>query len=120
MDDAAIIAEVERRNAIRVAAFLPPLDIEAEVQRALWLAKFHNFNAVSDTYADERARIRAEVVEEFRGKYGVPQTMNANIWIGHHTRRRFAEFMARQTGLLDPLLGPRPDEIKYGSDRQQA
>ena len=56
MDQAAILAEVYRRNALRKQAGLPLLDVREEVNKAIDLARLHEWHEfMASKQADGRS-----------------------------------------------------------------
>jgi hypothetical protein len=104
MDKAAIFAEVTKRNALRRANFLPPLDVRAECAHQVAVAAQRDHQALYDEHADEREVIRQEVLTELRARHGVDfgHTMGGRWAVGEMTRKRFAARMARRYGMVAP------------------
>ena len=69
-DRAEIFTLVTKRNALRTANGLPPLDIRAEYDHKVAVAKQLDYRAFCDRHADEREAIRLEVPAELRLQHG--------------------------------------------------
>lgn len=95
MDTGAIFAEVARRNALRVANGLPPLDVPAEYAREVTAAKRRDFRVFCDLYLADQEAIRLEVLAELRAKHGpnFGRTMGSRWAVGHLTRQRFSAYI---------------------------
>jgi hypothetical protein len=71
MDKATIFSEVTRRNALRKANRLPPLDVPAEYAHQVAIAEQRDYQAACGAQAEEREAIRQQVLVELRAKHGV-------------------------------------------------
>jgi hypothetical protein len=114
MDKAAIFADVTRRNALRRANKLPPLDIRAEYDHQVAVAKQRDYQAFCDRHADEREAIRLEVLAELRLQNGPDfgTGMGGRWMVGRLTHQRFVAHIAEQYGVHPGRAGR--NEVKYG------
>ncbi len=119
LDEAAIFTSLTRRNALRREAGLPLLDVRAEFDHGVALARWEEYQAACDAQADLRATIQAEVVEELRRRTRRDHRLSAGgRWlISHLTRERFEAAMARMGHPRPPI--PTRNLTIYGADRRR-
>lgn len=124
VDKAAIFADVTRRNALRLSAMLPPLNVRAEYDYEVALAKERNFRdalpALETEYADDRHLIEAQVIGDLSAKEGKDfRHTKAGRWaIRHNTAKRFRDFLRERHGIETPPLASK-NAIVYGSDADE-
>jgi hypothetical protein len=70
VDKASIFTAITRRNALRKANGLPLLDVPRGYAQEVAIAIQRDFRAAYDEHAEEREVIHAQVLAEFREKYG--------------------------------------------------
>lgn len=116
MDRAAIFAEVTRRDALRRANFLPPIDVHAEFAREVSLAREREYRDMCNEHAAVRKAIRDQVIAEQRAQRGESfgYTMGSRWMIGLITQKRFEAFVALTYGMQGPAMTPAINAIKYG------
>jgi hypothetical protein len=116
MDRAAIFADVTRRNALRRANGLPPLEIRTEYEHQVAVAAQADFRAFCDRHAGEREAIRQAVLSELRVRYGADfgNTMGGRWAIGEFTRRRFKALMEIKQGAIREQTEPTRNLVIYG------
>jgi hypothetical protein len=96
MDKAEIFTALTQRNALRKAAWLPLLDLTAEYESAVALEAWREYQAKCELFATDRARIREQVLAEFRAAHG-PEfglCFGGRWAVGNETNRRFQRFMS--------------------------
>lgn len=120
VDRAAILAEVLRRNRLRVDNHLPPYpDIRAEFEHQVALAADRAFHARLEEYMArheaDRQRIRAEVIEEVREKHGpeAPDTALGHYLVRSQTKLRFYNFLRETYREKVPPLEAK-NLVRYG------
>ena len=116
MDKAAIFTTLTQRNALRKQAKLPLLDLTSEYHNGVALAVWQAYQAACDRFADERARIRDQVLADFRAVHGpgFGFTFGGRWAVGHETNRRFHLYMREIHGLQSPG-STGPNTIVYGA-----
>jgi hypothetical protein len=120
MDKAAIFADLTRRNALRKANGLSPLDILAEYVRQVAVARQRDYRAASEEHAMEREGIRQQVLAELRAMHGANfgVTMGGRWAINTLTQTRFAALMAPLCGMRPEHAGAPKNTIVYGEGRK--
>jgi hypothetical protein len=120
VDKAAIFAEVTKRNALRRANLLPPIDVRAEYKHEVSIAQQREFDAYCEQHADERDIIQQQVFNEFRAEHGAATTLTmADQWrLRVLGRKRFEEIMAQRFGIARPPSVAGRNPIIYGGDRK--
>lgn len=114
-DRAAIFTDLTKRNALRRAGGLPPLDIRAEYAYECALAAWKEWEekvaAQGTLYADMQAQVLTEL-RKTRGDDTFPQTMGGRLLVEALTINRFEAALAAR-GIYKP---PQPDRnaIVYG------
>ena len=119
LNKAAIFTEITRRNALRREAGLPLLDVRAEFDHGVALARWEEYQAVCDAHADLRAEIQAEVIEELRRSTGRDHRLSVGgRWaIAARTQQRFEAALARKGHPRPPI--PTRNLTIYGADRRR-
>jgi hypothetical protein len=119
MDKAAIFTELTQRNALRRQAQLPLLDLPMAYESAVALAAWQDYRAACDRFADERVRIREQVLAEFRAAHGPGFGLSfGGRWaVGHETNRRFHRYMRETHGLHVPGNAG-PNGVVYGDAKK--
>jgi hypothetical protein len=112
VDRAEIFSDLTKRNAIRRAAKLPPIDVRAEFDHAVAVAEWRE--ACNRHVADIR-RIKNEVIAELRSSRGQDfgHSVGGHWLINHAVTQRFIALLAAE-GVRRPT--PR-HEISYGMDQ---
>lgn len=115
MDKAAIFTTLTQRNALRKQAKLPLLDLTSEYHNGVALAAWQACQAACDRFAGARARIRDQVLADFRAVHGpgFGFTFGGRWAVGHETNRRFQLYMREIHGLQFPE-STSPNSIVYG------
>jgi hypothetical protein len=113
-DRAEIFTLVTKRNALRTANGLPPLDIRAEYAHQVAIAKQRAYQSFCDRHADEREAIRQEVLAELRLEHGPDfgTGMGGRWMVGRLTNQRFTAHILAKYG-VHPEGGAR-NPIIYG------
>lgn len=116
MNRSEIFNALTQRNALRRQAKLPLLDIRAEYDYQVGLAAARDYQAASERFADERARIRAQVLADFRALHGAGFGLSLGAcWaVGQETSQRFRRYMSEARGVHEPGHTGR-NSIVYGS-----
>jgi hypothetical protein len=110
---AEIFASITKRNALRIANGLPPLNIHAEYDHQVAVARQRDFRAFCDEHIGEREVIRLEVLAELRGEHGPNFGTGMGRWlVGRLTHQRFVAYIAEKYG-VHPVDGGR-NPIIYG------
>jgi hypothetical protein len=101
VDKAEIFTSVTKRNALRTANGLPPLDVRAEYAREISIAEQRAYQAFCDRHGDEREVIRQEVLAELRLKHGPDfgTGMGGRWMVGRLTHQRFVRHIAGKYGV---------------------
>ena len=116
-DEQAIREQVAQRSRLRMANFLPELDVKYEVAMAMGLARRHAYEALADQHAEARSWIRGEVLAEQRAKRGDrdwPHTGGGHGIVHLLTQKRFSEYLAKHG--IDGVAYPVRRSVLYGSD----
>jgi hypothetical protein len=113
VDRAAIFAELTERNALRKAAQLPLIDMQAEYQREVERALYNEWR---EQHAEVIEQIREEECAKYRKEYGhEPYGMfNGGLAVGTRSEERVHALMEAD-GVFSP--GAR-HPIIYGSHRK--
>jgi hypothetical protein len=113
-DRAEIFTSITKRNALRTANGLPPLDIRREYAHQVAIAAQRAYQAFCDQHGDEREVIRQEVLAEWRLKHGPDfgTGMGGRWMVGRLTHQRFVRHIAAKYG-VHPEGGSR-NSIIYG------
>src|SRR3978361_711781 len=100
MDTGEIFTTLTQRNALRRQAKLPLLDIRAEYDHQVGLAAVRDYQAACERFADEGARIREQVLADFRALHGPGFGLSfGGRWaVGHETNQRFRRYIALRHG----------------------
>jgi hypothetical protein len=116
MDTGEIFTTLTQRNALRRRAKLPLLDIRGEYDHQVGLAAARDYQAVCARFADERARIREQVLADFRALHGPGFGLSfGGRWaVGHETNQRFRRYMSETHSVHEPGHTGR-NSIVYGS-----
>lgn len=120
MDRAAIFAEIVRRNRLRLDNQLPPLDVRAEYEFEVGLAKERQFREdlpeLAARFAADRARIETTVIADLWQQQGAHyRHTKAGQWaINHETRKRFRAFLLAEHGIETPPMTNR-HAVVYGA-----
>ena len=77
MDKAAILTAILRRNELRRANGLPPLNVRAEFEHDVSITQQREFRAYCEQHANERVLVDQQVLEEFCRENGPPSTHTA-------------------------------------------
>jgi hypothetical protein len=119
MDTDEIFTALTQRNALRRQAKLPLLDVKAEYAHQVGLAAGRDYAAACERFADERARIREQVLADFRAVHGPGFGLSfGGRWaVGHETNQRFHRYMDETHGVHAPAQAA-PNSIVYGSARR--
>jgi hypothetical protein len=114
-DRAEIFTSVTKRNALRTANGLLPLDIRAEYDHEVAVARQRDYQAFCDRHADEREAIRLEVLAELRLQHGPDSGtgMGGRWMVGRLTHQRFVAHIAEKYG-VHPPGGAGRNEVRYG------
>jgi hypothetical protein len=120
VDKASIFTAITRRNALRKANGLPLLDVPSEYAHDVAIASQHDFRNACDEHADEREVIHAQVMAEFREKYGPQfgQTMGGRWAVCAVTRKRFTDHIADKYSLAAPNQAAGKHTITYGGSNK--
>lgn len=122
MDKAAIFTDLTRRNALRKANGLPPLDVHAEYEHEVSVARRRDYRSACDDHADEREAIRQQVIAGYQEKLGPQfgQTMGGRWAVGQLAHKRFATLMADKYAVSasDPAIGRHI--LTYGGSRRDS
>ncbi len=120
MDKAAIFADVTKRNALRRANGLPPLDIQVEYAHQVAIATQRDYGAFCDQRADKREAIRQGVTAELRLQHGPDfgSGMGGRWMIDRLTHQRFVAHIAA-TYRMRPEGGGR-NPVVYGAGLKDA
>jgi hypothetical protein len=119
VEKAALFTAVLERNALRRAAFLPPLDVGLEYHRAVAEAERREYERRCSAEADALARCRAEAVAECRKRFGRAfgtRNFGSRIVVARETDRRFRGHMRKILG-TDPPSSLARHSVVYGSAR---
>jgi len=119
-DKAGIFTIITRRNALRIANGLPPLDVHAEYAHQVAVAKQRDYQAFCDRHVDEREAIRQEVLADLRLERGPDfgTGMGGRWLVGRLTHQRFAAHIAAKYGVYPEATGRNP--IIYGEVSKDA
>ena len=110
-DKAAIFTDLTKRNALRRAGGLPPLDIRAEYAYECALAAWKEWEAQCAANADLEATIRDDIIAELRkvrADPNFPNTMGARLLTDALVINRFESALAAR-GIYKP-----PQPTRYG------
>jgi hypothetical protein len=115
VDKAAIFTGLTKRNALRKEAGLPPLDIRAEMNHEVALAKFREVHAIASEHEDDRLMIQEQVTWDLRATHGQDfgRTMGGRWAIAYETEKRFRAHLQAVYGIETPPL-PVKNAIVYG------
>jgi hypothetical protein len=104
MDHKAILEEIMRRNELRRVAQLPALHVHAEFEHACLVATQAEYSILFEKHADVHQRIRDEVLQELREKYGpgFGYGMGAKYSIGYRALPRYRAFLKKKYGIDEP------------------
>jgi hypothetical protein len=116
MDTAAIFSDTTRRNALRLASGLPPLDVRTEYDHAVAVAAQRDYQARCEEFAPARETIRQQVLAELQQKHGASfgHSMGGRWAVGELTRKRFEAAMAAKLGAAPEHRAATRNAIIYG------
>jgi hypothetical protein len=118
LDKASIFTAITRRNALRLANGLPPLDVAAEYAHEVSVARQRDYRAFCELHAAEHATVRQQVLEELRETHGPDFGMKASEhWqVGVLARQRFDQLMTARYDMARPAMTGR-NGVTCGEDR---
>lgn len=114
-DRAAIFTDLTKRNALRRAGGLPPLDLRAEYAYECALAAWKEWEKTCDDHVTLYATIHGDVLADLRKARNddtFPQTMGGRLMIEALTIDRFERALANR-GFYKPPQ-PQRNAIVYG------
>jgi hypothetical protein len=120
MDHKAILEEIMKRNELRREAQLPALHVQAEFEHACLVAAQAEYSILFEKHADVHQRIRDEVLQELREKYGPDfgYGMGAKYSIGYRALPRYRAFLTKKHGIDEPPV-PARSHIIYGEAKTE-
>ena len=104
IEKAAVLSEIYRRNAVRNEAGLPLLDVRQDFKKACDVARLHEWNAFVASKHDDVERIKAEVLAEYRARFGpqFPVSSFSRIAVTRATNKQFKAFAEVHYGVKAP------------------
>src|SRR5215210_2828035 len=98
MDTTAIMAAVMKRNALRIAAKLPQIDVDYEYRFAVAEAVWEEYERLCQRHAPALARCKERAVTAYRALHGPqcdPGGFGGRMVVGRDTNRRFRSYMRK-------------------------